>query len=115
VDLPAADIRHRKPAGSTHADLQRHRCAADCLLLLVAEPLFSRDGELFALAISIYAVTRFLIEILRCDEAPISGTGMTVSQNISLALLILVVGCGTTFFRRPKGKAFSTLRIENAA
>ncbi len=39
------------------------------MLLLAAEGFLRRDGELFALALGIYAVTRFLIEMLRTDEA----------------------------------------------
>jgi phosphatidylglycerol---prolipoprotein diacylglyceryl transferase len=76
-----------------------------CLLLLVSEPFLHRDGETFALLVSIYGVTRFLIEILRTDEAAISGTGMSISQNVSLALLILVVGLWMFILRQPKGRA----------
>jgi phosphatidylglycerol:prolipoprotein diacylglycerol transferase len=111
VELPAVDIPHRSLPVQPTQIYSAIDAILICLLLLVAEPFFSRDGELFVLGISIYAVTRFLIEILRCDEAPISGTGMTVSQNISLALLILVVGFWFYVLRRPKGKAFSTLRV----
>ncbi|MGD0516223.1 MAG: prolipoprotein diacylglyceryl transferase family protein [Thermoguttaceae bacterium] len=85
-----------------------------CLLLLAAEPFLRRDGDIFALMISIYAVTRFLIEILRSDEAAVSGTGMSISQNISLALLILVVGLWFYILHRPKGKALSACRVETA-
>ncbi|MGD0382982.1 MAG: prolipoprotein diacylglyceryl transferase family protein [Thermoguttaceae bacterium] len=85
-----------------------------CLLLLTAEPFLRRDGEIFALMISIYTVTRFLIEILRSDEPAVSGTGMTIAQNISLALLILVVGLWFYILRRPKGKALSAPRVETA-
>jgi phosphatidylglycerol:prolipoprotein diacylglycerol transferase len=115
VELPAVDIPHRSLPVQPTQIYSAIDAILICLLLLLAEPFFSRDGELFALGISIYAVTRFLIEILRCDEAPISGTGMTVSQNISLALLILVVGLWYYVLRRPKGKAFSTCIVENAS
>ncbi len=91
VELPAVDIRHRSLPVQPTQIYSAIDAILICLLLLAIEPFCRRDGELFALAISIYAVTRFLIEILRCDEAPVSGTGMTISQNISLALLILVV------------------------
>ena len=115
VELPAVDIPQRSLPVQPTQIYSAIDAILICLLLLVAEPFFTRDGVLFVLGISIYAATRFLIEILRCDEAPISGTGMTVSQNISLALLILVVGLWFYVLRRPKGKAFSTLRVENAA
>jgi phosphatidylglycerol---prolipoprotein diacylglyceryl transferase len=115
VELPAVDIPQRSLPVQPTQIYSAIDAILICLLLLVAEPFFTRDGVLFALGISIYSATRFLIEILRCDEAPISGTGMTVSQNISLALLILVVGLWFYVLRRPKGKSFSTLRVENAA
>jgi phosphatidylglycerol:prolipoprotein diacylglycerol transferase len=56
--------------------------------------------------ISIYAVTRFLIEMLRTDEAAVFGTGMTIAQNVSLVLLVLVAGFWLYLLRRPAGKAF---------
>jgi phosphatidylglycerol:prolipoprotein diacylglycerol transferase len=77
-----------------------------CLVLLASEPFFRRDGELTALMISIYAVTRFLIEMLRTDEAAVFGTGMTIAQNVSLVLLVLVAGFWLYLLRRPAGKAF---------
>jgi phosphatidylglycerol---prolipoprotein diacylglyceryl transferase len=115
VELPAANIPHRSLPVQPTQIYSAIDAILICLLLLIVEPFCRRDGELFAIAISIYSVTRFLIEILRCDEAPISGTGMTVSQNISLALLILVVGLWNYVLRRPKGKAFSICKIETAA
>jgi phosphatidylglycerol:prolipoprotein diacylglycerol transferase len=78
-----------------------------CLLLLAVEPFCRRDGEIFALLASVYPVTRFLIEILRSDEAAVSGTGMTIAQNISLVMLILAAGLWLYVLRRPKGKALS--------
>ena len=59
-----------------------------CLLLLAYDPFRRRDGELSALMMSIYPVTRFLIESLRSDEAAVFGTGMSISQNVSLLLLV---------------------------
>ena len=115
AELTVAEIPHRSLPVQPTQIYSAIDALLICLLLLVAEPFCRRDGELFALGISIYPVTRFLIEILRCDEAAVSGTGMTVSQNISLVFLILVVGLWYYVLRRPKGKAFSALRVENAA
>ena len=56
------------------------------------DPFRRRDGELWALMLTVYAVTRFLEEIVRTDEAPILGTGMTISQNVSLLLLLAAIG-----------------------
>jgi len=63
-----------------------------CFLLLTLEPYLRREGELFAILMGIYAITRFFIEILRTDEPPIFGTGMTIAQNISVMLLLLSIG-----------------------
>jgi phosphatidylglycerol:prolipoprotein diacylglycerol transferase len=62
-------------------------------LLLAYYPLRKRNGEVMALLMVTYPVTRFLIEYLRSDELAIFA-GMTVSQNISVALLL----CGLAFW-----------------
>lgn len=77
-----------------------------CLLLLAYDPFRRRDGELFALMISIYPVSRFLIEILRTDESPIFGTGLSISQNVSLVILLVAAGLWFYVLRRPRGKVW---------
>lgn len=57
--------------------------------LLAYYPFRKRDGELIAWLFTLYPVTRFLIEMIRDDEGAIAGTGLTISQNVSLALLAL--------------------------
>ena len=59
-----------------------------CLLLLAYDPFHRRDGELFALVLSIYPITRFLIEGLRSDEAGRFGTEMSIGQCVSLLALV---------------------------
>jgi phosphatidylglycerol---prolipoprotein diacylglyceryl transferase len=76
-----------------------------CVVLLVWSQFRRRDGEVFALMMTIYPVTRFLIERLRTDEAAIMNTGMSISQNVSLLVL---VGAATLWFyvlRQPKPAA----------
>ena len=58
-----------------------------CLLLLAYAPLARKPGEVFALLITIYPVTRYLIEAIRVDEPSVFGTSLSISQNISLGLL----------------------------
>ena len=77
-----------------------------CLLLLAYEPFRRRDGELFALMISVYPVTRFLMEMIRTDESSVFGTGLTISQNISLLMLLCAAGLWFYILRQPRGKAF---------
>jgi phosphatidylglycerol:prolipoprotein diacylglycerol transferase len=56
-------------------------------------PLRKRDGEVMALLMVTYPITRFLIERLRNDEGVFSA-GMTVAQVIS----VLLLACGVLFW-----------------
>jgi phosphatidylglycerol:prolipoprotein diacylglycerol transferase len=77
-----------------------------CLLLLAYDPVRRRDGELSALMLTAYSITRFLEEMVRTDEAPILGTGMTISQNVSLLLLLAAMGLWYYVLRHPLGLAY---------
>jgi phosphatidylglycerol---prolipoprotein diacylglyceryl transferase len=57
------------------------------LLLTAYYPLRRRDGEVMGLLMLAYPVTRILIEFLRDDEG-VFFAGMTISQIISLLLLL---------------------------
>lgn len=74
-----------------------------CLVTLAWFPYRRRDGEVFALLIASYAVTRFLLEVIRIDEGGFGGTGLTISQNVSAAMLIGVVLLGSYLWRQPQG------------
>jgi phosphatidylglycerol:prolipoprotein diacylglycerol transferase len=78
-----------------------------CLVLLVFDRFHRRDGAVFALLISIYPITRFLIESLRTDEAAILSTGMSISQNVSLLVFACAAGLWFYILRRPPELAFS--------
>jgi phosphatidylglycerol:prolipoprotein diacylglycerol transferase len=56
------------------------------VLLTAFYPLRRRDGEVMALLMVTYPITRFFIEFLRNDESAILA-GMTISQNVSVLLL----------------------------
>jgi phosphatidylglycerol---prolipoprotein diacylglyceryl transferase len=77
-----------------------------CLLLLAYEPFRRRDGEMFAIMMSVYPITRFLIEGLRSDEAAVLGTGLSIAQCVSLALLVCAAALWYYILRQPKGVAF---------
>jgi phosphatidylglycerol:prolipoprotein diacylglycerol transferase len=77
-----------------------------CLLLLAYDPFRRRDGELIALGVTIYAITRYLLEDIRTDEVPIFDTGLSISQNVSLLLLLAIAALWFYILRRPAGKAF---------
>jgi phosphatidylglycerol:prolipoprotein diacylglycerol transferase len=57
------------------------------LLLSAYYPLRRRDGEVIGLLMLTYPITRFAIEYLRNDEG-VFFAGMTISQTISVALLL---------------------------
>ncbi len=75
------------------------------LVLMLWSPHQRRDGELFALLITVYPITRFLLEMIRTDEAAIFNTGMTISQNVSLLLLLCATALWFYILRRPAGRA----------
>lgn len=77
-----------------------------CLLLMAYDPFRRRDGELIALALTIYPITRFLLEAIRTDELAIFGTGMSISQNVSLLLLLIAAGLWWYVLRQPRGVAY---------
>jgi phosphatidylglycerol:prolipoprotein diacylglycerol transferase len=77
-----------------------------CALLLIFDRFRRRDGALFALLMSIYPITRFYIESLRTDEAAVFGTGMSISQNVSVLLILCATALWLYVLRRPRGLAF---------
>ncbi len=77
-----------------------------CLLLLAYTPFRRRDGEVFALMMTVYPVTRFVIESIRTDEAAVLW-GMSISQNASLLLIVLAAGLWAFLLSRPRGVAWA--------
>lgn len=56
--------------------------------LAVAFTPFARaDGAVFALVLTLHPLSRFLLEMIRIDEAPALGTPLSISQLVSLILL----------------------------
>lgn len=60
-----------------------------------------RNGECFAVALMIYPVTRFVIEILRNDEGGQLGTSLTISQCVSIGLFLVNLGFMGWLSRQP--------------
>ena len=71
------------------------------VLLSAFYPLRRRDGEVMGLLMVAYPITRFLIEYLRNDEG-VFFAGLTISQNISLLLLLgdRPTGSGSRGYRK---------------
>jgi phosphatidylglycerol:prolipoprotein diacylglycerol transferase len=74
-----------------------------CWLLWSFFPFRRRDGEAIALLLTIHPITRFFLEIIRTDEGAVFGTGMSISQNISVGLFALAVGLWWYLSRQPRG------------
>ena len=62
-----------------------------------------REGLVFATFMILYAVGRFFIEMIRTDEAPFFGTGMTVSQNVSIVVGLLGIALFVYVCRKKAG------------
>jgi phosphatidylglycerol:prolipoprotein diacylglycerol transferase len=54
-------------------------------------PLRRHAGEVFGLVMTLYPITRFLLEFVRNDEAGQFGTTLTISQWVSLLVVALMV------------------------
>jgi phosphatidylglycerol:prolipoprotein diacylglycerol transferase len=76
-------------------------------LLMAYHPLRRRDGEVMALLMVTYPVSRFLIEHLRNDEGTFFA-GMTISQNVSILLLACGVAYWAYLARQPKERYADT-------
>lgn len=62
-----------------------------CVLIWFLQPFTSRDGMVFCIAILLYTSSRFLMELVRSDEASQLGTGLTIAQLFSVAAIISAV------------------------
>lgn len=64
-------------------------CICGLLLLLGRLDFYKRhDGLVFATFMLLYPAVRFMLEMIRTDEESFFGTGLTVSQNVSVAVFI---------------------------
>ena len=62
-----------------------------CLILIFLSRFCKKDGQVAAMFLFLYPITRFILEIIRTDESSFMGTGLTVSQNVSIATIMLGV------------------------
>jgi phosphatidylglycerol---prolipoprotein diacylglyceryl transferase len=74
-----------------------------CLLLWAYYPFRRRDGEVFAIMLTLYPITRVLEEIIRTDEPGRFGTPLTISQWVSVVLLVTVGALWMYLSRQPRG------------
>jgi phosphatidylglycerol:prolipoprotein diacylglycerol transferase len=62
--------------------------------------------------LTIYPVTRFLLEIIRTDEVAMFGTRFSISQLVSFAILAGVIGLWRYVLSRPRGLAWQESRVQ---
>jgi phosphatidylglycerol---prolipoprotein diacylglyceryl transferase len=102
VDIPALPL----PARSRPVHPAQLYSAIDAALLAwllwAFYPFRRRDGEVVALMMTIHPITRFLLEIIRIDEPSVFGTGLSISQNISLLILACAAGLWWYLSRQPR-------------
>ena len=70
-------------------------------LAVAFTPLAKRDGAVFALTLTLHPISRFLLEMIRIDEAPALGTPFSISQVASIMLLALAAGLWWWISRQP--------------
>ena len=76
-----------------------------CFVLWCYYPFRRRDGEVIALLLSIYPMFRWLLEKIRIDEPAQFDTQLSISQIISLVLLVAIVLLWWYILQQPKGSA----------
>ena len=64
--------------------------------------------------ITLHPISRFLLEYIRVDESPVFGTGLSISQNLSLALLAVAAGLWVWILRKPPGRLAFPLPAGNS-
>lgn len=109
VRFPAGTAPAAEYPGSDGASLPLHPAqlyaaidAALLALLAVAfTPVARRDGEVFALVLTLHPLSRMLLEIIRVDEPPALGTPLSISQLVSLVLLALAAALWWWISRQP--------------
>lgn len=87
--------RFRK-RGLIYQSLCSENDAAKC-----AKKYFTKPGTTFGLMFVIYGSARFALEFVR-DDNPIEFTGLTVSQNMSVVLVIIGAGLMVLFEKMPQ-------------
>ncbi|HID74394.1 MAG TPA: hypothetical protein EYP56_00155 [Planctomycetaceae bacterium] len=75
-----------------------------CLFLMAYDPFCRRDGQLWALFLTLYPIARFLLEALRDDEPK---TPLSPAQVGSLMLLACAAALWIYILRRPPRRIFT--------
>ncbi|HYO23409.1 MAG TPA: prolipoprotein diacylglyceryl transferase family protein [Lacipirellulaceae bacterium] len=65
-------------------------------------PYRRHDGEVMALMLLVHPVSRFMLEAIRVDESAVWGTGLSISQNLSIGLFAVGLALWAAAQRRPE-------------
>lgn len=76
-----------------------------CGILLVLSRFYKHDGLVTVTFFGLYALTRYILEILRTDEPPIF-LGMTPSQNISVLVMIIAIIAAVIILKLPPMRGY---------
>ncbi len=86
-----------------------------CLLVWHIQPLPQRDGTTFLIAILLYAISRFLLELVRSDEAGQLGTPFTIAQLVAIASAVVAAVLLLLASRLPKGRVWQWRQLAESA
>jgi phosphatidylglycerol:prolipoprotein diacylglycerol transferase len=75
------------------------------LVLWFFFPYRRHDGEVFALLVTLHPISRFFLEMIRSDEPGQFGTGLTISQWLSIGIFAAGVALWIYIERQPRGSA----------
>lgn len=99
--VPVADLPNRSLSVHPAQVYAAISAALVCAVLWFAFPLRRFDGQLFAGLLLLYPVSRLLEEVIRSDENGVFGTPLTISQWVSVLLVLIGVGMWWWLSRRP--------------
>lgn len=112
IEIPAPEPRSRSLPVHPTQIYSAVNAALLAWVLWSFYPFRTRDGEVTALMLTTYPIARFLLEIIRIDESAVFGTGLSISQNISVVLFVLAL-C-LWFFLRQRAPGVSGFAPETA-
>lgn len=70
-------------------------------LLVAVSSLRPRDGTVIGLLLTLYPISRFLIEEIRTDEPGILGTRFSIAQIVGAILVVAMLGYWKWLYSRP--------------
>jgi len=72
------------------------------LTLWLFFPFRWKNGQVIFLTLGLYAISRFVLELIRTDESGFMGTWLTISQWVSVISILAVLALGVVIHRQPR-------------